>query len=109
MPDPAGAPRETLPDVDAATGARTTLPDGSGSDAEAEPPAQELEDGEVDGAIDANEPKRPKSSWPYFLIGGLLFMSVAGPLIFYFFVWRYRPTALMHIPQGTSVAVRSKP
>ena len=106
LPDPALAPRTTLPDVDAETGARTTLPDVAGEDTETEPPAHELEDGGAGYAGEDDAPKRPKSSWPYFLIGGLLFMSVTGPLIFYFFVWRYRPTALMHIPQGTSVAVR---
>jgi hypothetical protein len=51
-------------------------------------------------------PKPSRGRWPYFLIGGLLLLSVIGPMTFYFFVWRYRPTALMHIPRGTSVAVR---
>jgi hypothetical protein len=81
LPGAEEAPRTTLTDIDD-TG---TPPPEAG----AEPP-----------------PDKPKRAWVYFLIGGLLFMSAAGPLIFYFAVWRYRPTASQHIPPGTIAAVR---
>ncbi len=61
----------------------------------------------LDEAAEAALPKATKpKSWVYFLIGGLLFASVAGPLAFYFFVWRYKPTAVQHIPAGSTIAVR---
>jgi hypothetical protein len=52
-------------------------------------------------------PRPPKRrAWVYFLIGGLLFAAVTGPLVFYFVVFRYRPTAVKHVPAGTHIAVR---
>lgn len=89
-----------------------TLVDGTGPTQHAfpEPPQKTVPDlGEEEPASPPppEEPaKKLRGSWPYILIGSLLFMSVAGPLAFYFVVWRYRPTALMHIPRGTNAAVR---
>jgi hypothetical protein len=72
------------------------------------PPHKTLTDDEEAPHPDpaAPPPKPSRGRWPFILIGGLLLLSVVGPMTFYFFVWRYRPTALMHIPRGTSVAVR---
>lgn len=54
----------------------------------------------------APAPARGRPSPMIFLIVGLLVLSVVGPLVFYFFVWRYRPTAVQHVPEGTAVAAR---
>jgi len=81
VPDADGSPRQTLPDFGA--------PGDEATEHQPETP-----------------PTNPKKAWVYFLIGGLLFLSAAGPLIFYFTVWRYRPTAPQHIPAGTVAAVR---
>ncbi len=67
---------------------------------EPEPPRETLPDD-----APATPPKRP-TPWLYFAIGGMFFLALAGPLVFYFAVWRYRPTAPMHIPEGSVVAVR---
>lgn len=87
--------RATEPDLPA----RETLPDG-------EPPPEAEAPAETEALAEAEAPKKPLRSWVYFLVGGLLFASIAGPLAFYFFVWRYRPTAPQHIPTGSSVVVR---
>ena len=90
-----------------------TLVDGTGPTQHAfpVPPQKTLPDGgedptETPPSDPAVNKKKTRGSWMYILIGGLLFMSVAGPLAFYFVVWRYRPTALMHIPRGTNAALR---
>jgi hypothetical protein len=80
-------PRTTEPDLPRATEPDLEVPEGGAP--------------EPDDAA-----KQKPKSWVYLLIGGLLFASVAGPLVFYFLTWRYRPTALHHIPHGTTVAVR---
>ncbi len=86
--------RETLPDLD-----ETNL---EGQDAGPDAPSE----AEPQAEAEPTAPPKPPKSWVYFLVGGLLFASVAGPLAFYFLVWRYRPTAPQHIPQGSTVAVR---
>ena len=92
---PTAGVRVTEPDIEPV---RQTLPDVETGEAEPPPEA---------GAEPPPEaPKRPPRSWVYFLVGGLLFASVAGPLAFYFFVWRYRPTAPQHIPHGSTLVVR---
>lgn len=108
-------PRQTLPEI---TPDVSTAPTSGSSPESAEardtaedvPPIVEGED--LPGSVRSTEPdepappvKRKRRSWMYALIGGLLFMSVAGPLVFYFFVWRYVPTARNHIPAGTNVAI----
>lgn len=97
IPDEHETGRSTEPDIPA----RETQPDldaASPPEAEPEPPTEALPE--------PSPPQKPPRSWVYLLVGGLLFASVAGPLAFYFFVWRYRPTAPQHIPQGSTVAVR---
>jgi hypothetical protein len=42
----------------------------------------------------------------YVVSGVLLFCSVAGPLLFYFLGWRYRPLASHHLPERTAVVAR---
>ncbi|HTJ81072.1 MAG TPA: hypothetical protein VL400_05090 [Polyangiaceae bacterium] len=102
MPDPdvhGGPVRETLPDVDeAGLAAGADRPHDTG---ELDPPTEE---DVVAPAPDA-EPKT-RRAWVYLLIGGLFFAALAGPVLFYFFVWRYRPTAVQHIPAGTNAAIR---
>ncbi|NUP13177.1 MAG: hypothetical protein HOW73_44630 [Polyangiaceae bacterium] len=99
------ATRDTMPDPIATEPVRATLPDidpnASEEDAEAQQPEGEQSPG--DGAP-APAPKRRNVL--FFVIGGLLFVALAGPLVFYFLVWRYRPTAPQHIPAGTTLAVR---
>jgi hypothetical protein len=94
--EPTEGVRLTEPDIEPA---RQTVPDVEADASEAPPPHEEPE------ARDEPAPRAPRS-WVYFLVGGLLFASVAGPLAFYFFVWRYRPTAPQHIPHGSTVVVR---
>lgn len=89
QPEPvAAAERTTHPDLEPAE--RSTAPDEPEAAAEA-------------SAADA-KPKR--RTLLYGVLGAILLLSVTGPLVFYFFVWRYRPTAPHHIPAGTSLAVR---
>lgn len=102
--DDAEAPaRTTLPDPEVHAPPRTTLPDveGAGADEAGEP--ADPEDAEPPPP---EAPKVKRSAWVYFLVGGLLFAALSGPLLFYFFVWRYRPTAVQHIPEGTTAALR---
>jgi hypothetical protein len=103
MPDTIpDAPRTTLPDIDTGEAARPTVADGG-----LEPAADE---GHIESDAEA-EPEAapatpPRRAFVYFFVGFLLFASVAGPLIFYFGFWRYKPTAPQHIPEGSTVAVR---
>ncbi len=50
--------------------------------------------------------KRKRRNWIFWALGGLFVTALVGPLLFYFLVWRYRPTAPHHIPAGTTIAVR---
>lgn len=106
---PRSNPRQTLPEITPDVAAAPESADARDT-AEDVPPIVEGED--VPGSVRSTEPdepappvKRKRRGWMLALIGGLLFMSVAGPLIFYFFVWRYVPTARNHIPAGTNVAI----
>lgn len=109
MPDDQNdKPRETVPEVEphfpAVDAPRTTLPDLEPGDDGARRTEGERASSEVADA----PPAAPNvgRSWMLFIIIGLLFMSVTGPLVFYFAVWRYRPTAVQHLPEGTALAVR---
>jgi len=60
---------------------------------------------------DASEgPEPPAAPRPeltgYAIAGTLLFASLAGPLLFYFLGWRYRPLAVHHLPATTAFAAR---
>ncbi len=100
MPDtiPEGGPRDPSEDDGPV---RTTEPDL--------PPRNtlpDLDEAPPETPDEPAQPARPAKSWVYWLIGTLLFASVAGPLSFYFLVWRYRATAPQHIPAGTTFAAR---
>lgn len=124
MSEPEEGVRKTEPDLPAADGPAADGPSSEGPVRKTEPdlpsepvrqtqpdldPAAAPEEEFPSAHFPEVEPERPKTkpkSWVYFLVGGLLFASVAGPLAFYFLVWRYKPTAVQHIPIGTTVAVR---
>jgi hypothetical protein len=66
----------------------------------------ETEETSTETATEAEtKPKKPRATI-YFVVGGLLFLAMAGPLIAYFLVFRYQPTAVKHVPAGTNMAVR---
>lgn len=104
------AGRSTLDDVDVPRGG--TLPMGEPT-AAPQSPGDEGDEGDegddggepVDEA-EADPPAKPKTSAIVFVFVGLIFVALAGPVLFYFFVWRYKPTAPRHIPAGTNLAVR---
>jgi hypothetical protein len=116
LDDASARARETHPDplLQAENGgpARSTLPDLEAAGA---PPEERLPDDdapfreggpEVDAAAHAATMAVRKRGWVYLLVGGLFFAALAGPLLFYFFVWRYRPTAVQHVPEGSNAAAR---
>ncbi len=116
--DDASAPaRNTEPDpilqAHAPRAARSTLPDLEAAAPPEEPQPEDddepgFRDGgpEVDAAAHAAKMAVRRRGWVYFLVGGLFFAALTGPLLFYFFVWRYRPTAVQHVPEGTTAAIR---
>lgn len=69
-----------------------------------------LEPGGDDAETLERDPQPPKavSKRPlvYFGVGALFLCAVLGPLVFYFFFFRYTPTAPQHIPEGTQIALR---
>ncbi|MBK6513326.1 MAG: hypothetical protein IPG04_04185 [Polyangiaceae bacterium] len=100
LPPPTDDGRSTLTEPIAA-GDRSTHPD---LEPEARSTAPDEGEGEAPPEAEAAKPKR--RALLYWVIGAIFALSVTGPLVFYFFVWRYRPTAPHHIPAGTSLAVR---
>jgi hypothetical protein len=105
-------PRNTEPDLESGT-ARKTL-----DDVENVSPATEGQrpvdvehagddEPEADGphAPAGTEPQKPKPAL-FIILGTVIFVALAGPVLFYFFIWRYKPTAPQHIPSGTNLAVR---
>lgn len=67
----------------------------------------EDDDGEDEPAGEAQPepPKKKRRLWPYFLIGTLLLLAISAPIA-YILVFRYDPTAVKHIPNGTVMALR---
>jgi len=107
--DDASVPaRNTLPDpeLQSLLGAQKTLPEIVLGDDISRDTAIDVSEPAVDPEDAPPAPKTVRRSWVYLLVGGLLFAALAGPLLFYFFVWRYRPTAVQHIPAGTTAAIR---
>lgn len=72
------------------------------------------DEGDEGDAAEHDEPARDderpekKTGRPilYAALGLVLFTALAGPILFYFLVWRYKPTAPLHIPAGTNLALR---
>jgi len=71
------------------------------------PPEEEAPDATAE-EVYASVPPRAKKprNWLYIGLGSIILLALTGPLLFYFFVWRYTPTAPHHIPAGTTIAVR---
>ena len=109
--------RTTLDDV--AEAAPTTQNDlDAGRKTQVDPGTERAPEGETapapeapaeDGAeppVEVATPTKKPRAWIYFLVGGLIFIALAGPLLGYFLVFRYQPTAVKHVPAGTNMAVR---
>lgn len=118
-------PRATEPDLP--TGGRETLDDArttvelprptlTGPDAEIPPEVRgdDASDDDVDDNAVTEElapaPELAAQSGSkrglFVVLGLVLFVAMAGPIVFYFFVWRYKPVALAHVPAGSNLAVR---
>jgi hypothetical protein len=50
--------------------------------------------------------KKTLKAGTYVFVGLLLFAALAGPLVFYFFFFRYKPTATYHVPDNAQLALR---
>ncbi len=104
-------PRNTEPDLELQT-ARKTLDDVENvSPATEEQRAVDVDSDDEPDAADGphappgTEPTKPKPAL-FIILGTVIFIALAGPVLFYFFIWRYKPTAPQHIPSGTNLAVR---
>src|SRR5260221_640748 len=102
---------------DVSTGDRTTLDDAPAADASATEGAPES--GAGGGAelsenpddpenhatmVDAAPAKKPRATI-YLVVGALLFIALAGPLVAYFLIFQYQPTAVKHVPARTNMAI----
>lgn len=112
-------PRVDLPAIDAPSADRATidgdLPRPTLDDAALDRATVALEEqtdaGEGDGDDPESEPapdgvKKTLKAGTYIFVGLLLFAALAGPLVFYFFFFRYKPTATYHVPDNAQVALR---
>lgn len=88
-------------------GDRSTMDDEIPAEPAAAPPAEDDDDDDDEPAGEAQPapPKKKRRLWPYFLIGTLLLVAIAAPIA-YILVFRYDPTAVKHIPNGTVMALR---
>lgn len=82
----------------------TASPEAPAADTHPDEEPLDVGRGEPDAAP-ARAARKPLK-WLYIALGSVLLLALTGPLIFYFFVWRYTPTAPHHIPAGTTIAVR---